>query len=241
MKMQFSINKKSIIILLSCILVVGVCVGAAVFVSRGRQYQIFTGSQSDTAIDGSSNTTPVASGNNGTTVMETKGISITVPSDMPKTLDPIRYIKQAYELKNLMAIDSFSEAKNLPVNPVVQYAFCYLYAGSGCLVDYKPTAMTYREATEQEIQEQIGLLFGSCPFDVKASDLYSAGKKRFEMWQPDYSCDVYATASLSITETGDYKIEASYFESASKADPKDSTVITVRQAEDGTFFLASMT
>lgn len=238
--MRFSINKKSIIILLSCILVVGVCVGVAVFVSGSRQYQMFTDSQSDTAIDGSSNTTPDSSGNSGTTVMETKGISITFPSDMPKTLDPIRYIKQAYELKNFMAIDSFSEAKNLPVNPAVQYAFCYLYAGSGCLVDYKPTTMTYREATEQEVQEQIGLLFGSCPFDIKASDLYSASKKRFEMWQPDYSCDVYATASLSIAETGDYKIEISYFESAAKAEATGSTVITVRQAEDGTFFLASM-
>ncbi len=238
--MKFVVNKKNIVIVLSCVLIVGICVGAAVFVASGRQYEMFTNTQSDqTASDTDANTAPGENGDEG--VVEAKGVSVTVPSDIPKELDPLRYVKQAYELKYLMAIDSFSKAEDLPVNPTVQYAFCYLYAGSGCLVDYKTSAMTYREASETEIRKQIELLFGSCPIDVTSSDLYSAGKKSFEMWQPNYSRDVYATASVRAADTGDYQIEATYFENSDKKQVKDTVVITVRKADNNTFILVSMT
>lgn len=238
--MKSFINKKSVLIILTCILIVGICVGMTVFVSGRRQYQTVTNSQAETQnSENLSDVTSILS--SGGNIVEKKPISVSAPSDVPKTLDPVRYIKQAYELKRFMAVESFSSAQELSANVAVQYAFCYLYAGSGCLVDYKPAAMTYREATEQEIQEQIVKLFGSCPYDIKTSDLYSAGKQCFEMWQPDYSCEVYADAAVRVITSGNYEIEISYYEDAEKTKAGGTAVITVSKAENGTFFLTSMT
>lgn len=58
------------------------------------------------------------------------------------------------------------------------------------------------------------------------------------MWQPDYSADVYASATLS--GTGDeYKLEAVYYNDESKKTIYDRAVITVKKGKVG-FYISSL-
>lgn len=241
MKIRDFLHMKNGLLALCCVLIVAVCAGLAVWFSAGRRYAEVIGSSPGGMLSPDSS---AAAGESGEEerhdILEKQGVSVTVQSDLPEGLDPVRFIKQAYELKYLLAAPSFSSAGDLPVSQAVQYAFCYLYANGGCLVDVKPAAMTYRQAAEQEIRDQISALFGSCPFDVKKSDLYVPGKQCFEMWQPNYSRDVYAAASFQAAEDGAYTIAVTYFEDAEKTKAAGEATVTVRRAGDGGFYLASM-
>lgn len=245
MKIRDFICRKNVGIGLACILVVALCVCVAVFFLSQRRYQTVEGPSAGTsnpsAASAASDGPSSPAGGTSNSALEEQGISVTLQTELPESLDPFRYIKQAYELKNLMAVASFASAADIPVNPAVQYAFCYLYVGDACLVDFETGAMTYRQATESEIREQIALLFGDCPFDIKGSDLYASGKQCFEMWQPDYSRSVYATSQLRAAQDGAYQLEISYFEDAEKTVATDTSVITLKPAENGGYYLASMT
>lgn len=241
-------NFRAVLAALACVVIVAVCIGVAVFASARRHYQTVENPQAETsdlpsAPGGQDSPTgsQVTTESAASALLEQEGIAVTPLAEIPEALDPYRYVKQAYELKNLMAVDPFASVGDLPVNPVVQYAFCYLYADSGCLVDVKPGTMTYRQATEQEIRDQISRLFGSCPHDVKTSELYASGKQCFEMWQPDYSRNVYATATVRAADGGAFVIESTYYEDASRTKAVDTAVVTVKQATGGAFYLASMT
>ncbi len=229
MKIRDFLHMKNGLLALCCVLIVAVCAGLAVWFSAGRRYAEVIGSSPGGMLSPDSS---AAAGESGEEerhdILEKQGVSVTVQSDLPEGLDPVRFIKQAYELKYLLAAPSFSSAGDLPVSQAVQYAFCYLYANGGCLVDVKPAAMTYRQAAEQEIR------------DVKKSDLYVPGKQCFEMWQPDYSRGVYAAASFQAAEDGAYTIAVTYFEDAEKTKAAGEATVTVRRAGDGGFYLASM-
>ena len=109
-----------------------------------------------------------------------------------------------------------------------------------CLVDYQPSAMTYRQASEDQIRDQIIALFGACPLDLKASNLYSSGNQYFEMWQPDYSRHIYATGTVSKTDEETYRIKVSYFKDADRSLVQDTAEIVVKETENGSFYIASM-
>lgn len=239
--LSFIHAKKNLLLALACVLLAAICVGAAVLYSSGRSYETVQGAskpqdaQTDHAASASAGGPRVVSD-----TYEQEGISVSLQGEIPESLDPSRFIKQAFELKHFLAVDSFVSAEEIPVGPAVQYAFCYLYAGDGCLLDYKPSAMTYRQASENEIREQIVLLFGACPFDIRESDLFAAGKGYFEMWQPDYSGTVYAEATLAAASGGGYELKASYFEDAAKTIAAGTAVMTIGQGDDGRFYLAAL-
>lgn len=239
--MKPGINRKSILIALACVLVVALCVCAALIFSSQRSYETVENSSAGETVSPSKSISAQKTDGSQSSALEKQGISITLQTELPEDFDPFRYIKQAYELKNLMAVQSFQSADDIPVNPVVQYAFCYLYTGGECLVDFETGTMTYREATESEIREQIARLFGDCPFDVKESNLYATGKQKFEMWQPNYSRPVYASAQFKSAESGTYQLEISYFEDEEKTRQTSTSVITVKPAKTGGYYLASMT
>ena len=241
MKIRHFINRKNVVTVLVCVLIVALCVCLAAFFSSRRHYLTVEGSSVGTSDSPAKLDSPSEQADGTKNVLEDRGISVTLLTKLPEGLDPFRYIKQAYELKHLMAVDSFASAADIPINPAVQYAFCYLYAGEGCLVDLKTGAMTYRQAGESEVNEQITELFGDCPFNIKESELYASGKQCFEMWQPDYSRSVFATSQVRAAKAGAYQIAISFFEDAAKAEAVDTTVITVRPAESGDYYLASMT
>ncbi len=235
--MRNIVSKKNIGIAVACVLAVALCIGLAVYFTQGRGYQTVEGAQTqeheplagaDRAESGSAQ--PV----------QEEGIAVSLQTDIPAGMEPLRYVKQGYELQHFMAIDSFSSVEELPVSVAVQYAFCYLYAGTGCLVDLAPAAMTYRQATVEQIRAQVTRLFGSCPQNVEESDLYVPGAGYFEMWQPDYSAEVYAAATLRDAGGGAYTLEVQYYSDAGKTQAAGSTVLTLRQGDSG-YYLAAMT
>ncbi len=240
MKISERVLKNGLIVL-AIIGVVSVCIITAVVISMNRGYQIVEapkeiGDEKEGLSEGT-----IKEESNSDDVEEIPSVSETEQIDVPEGLDLSRFVKQAYELKNLLAVKSFSSVEDLSVNQVVQYAFCYLYSEGKCLVDYKPSSMLYRQATEDEIKEQIVILFGSCPFEVTESDLYAPGKQYFEMWQPDYSSSVFSSVTLHKESEESFRIEISYFEDAAKTKNTDVITVTVKKGENNGFYLASMT
>lgn len=233
-------SKKNIIIVAVCFFSVAVCVGAAVMLSGNRDYdEVVVSGQTSQESESSGNSE--ATGSQSEPALENQPeIEVAAPEQIPSELDIIRFVKQGYELKNMLAAESFSSVSELTVNQAVQYAFCYLYAGNGCLLDYKPEGTVYRQATEAQIRESIISLFGSCPFDVTESQLYSSGNSCFEMWQPDYSEVIYASAEVQETENDTYRIDTNYFEDGQKNVNAGSAVITVKKSENGGFYIASL-
>lgn len=237
MKIDRWLNRKNIVVALVIVLVVAGCVGIVIWVSARTPYQIVDVSETDSSDDGQEGkeiglTEEANAGD--------ENVVITAQENVPQGLDPVKYVKQAYELKNFMAIESFDSAEDLPVGPTVQYAFCYLYSSGNCLVDYKPAAMTYRQASESQIREQIVTLFGSCPMELESSNLYSSGNRYFEMWQPDYSRNIYAAGTLKKTDDQTYQIEVTYFEDEQKVRASGTANVWVKAKDDGSFYLAAM-
>ena len=231
----------NIIILAVCAAAVIAAAATAVYFSSGRDYETVSGkveidSSEDSGTEAHSGSGTLSQTENGTFVSE--GISVTAETDLPEGLDPFRYIKQGYELKNFAAIDSFSSTSELPVNPAVQYAFCYLYADGGCLTDLETGSMTYRKAGADEIQRQLEELFGSFTQDIKQSYLYVSGGGYFEMWQPDYSAKVYASAHLSGTDS-EITLQITYFEDSEKKNAAGTAEITVKKGKSG-YYIASL-
>lgn len=234
MNIHNSRAKMNIIILAVCAVAV-IAAAAAVYFSSGRDYETVSGKVERGSSEDSSEESSAAK--DGSLV--SGGITVAAGTDIPEGFDPFRYIKQGYELKNFAAVDSFSSASELPVNPAVQYAFCYLYAGEGCLTDLKTGPMTYRKAGADEIQRQLEELFGSFEQDIKQSNLYVSGGGYFEMWQPDYSAQVYASAHLSGTDS-EITLQITYFEDAEKENAAGAAEITVKKGKKG-YYIASLT
>ena len=230
----------NIIILAVCAFAVAAA-AAAVYFSSGRDYEtvsgkIEMGSSEDGAAEPAKGGSESFASEDGTLV--SGGITVASGTDMPEDFDPFRYIKQGYELKNFAAVDSFSSSSELPVNPAVQYAFCYLYAGEGCLTDLKTGPMTYRKAGADEIQRQLEELFGSFEQDIKQCNLYVSGGGYFEMWQPDYSAQVYASASI-LTDRSGIVLKVTYFEDTEKENAAGTAEITVKKGKNG-YYIASL-
>ena len=233
--------KMNIIILAVCAVAV-IAAAAAVYFSSGRDYETVSGkvemgSSEDGAAEPAKGGSESFASKDGSLV--SGGITVAAGTDIPEGFDPFRYIKQGYELKNFAAVDSFSSASELPVNPAVQYAFCYLYADGGCLTDLKTGPMTYRKAGADEIQRQLEELFGSFEQDIKQSNLYVSDGGYFEMWQPDYSAQVYASARI-LTDRSGIVLKVTYFEDAEKENAAGTAEITVKKGKKG-YYIASLT
>ena len=107
---------------------------------------------------------------------------------------------RAYELAYMMAQPKFASAADIPIDALVQYAFCHVYFKN--LNEMNNKAMQYRDATEAQIKEQLKNYFGSDDFKVKDSVLYNSGKEVFEMWIPEYGCNIYYTVD-AVNVSGD--------------------------------------
>lgn len=236
MKKREWMNWKNMMIVLIIVFIVAASVGTVIFMSARRQYQIVNAPSFDTEDSIQKHDDLDLT---GADKIE-EGIVVSLSDEVPEGFDAIKFVKQGYELKTFMAIESFDSASDLPVGPTVQYAFCYLFSGDRCLVDYQPSAMTYRQASEDQIRDQIIALFGACPLDLKASNLYSSGNQYFEMWQPDYSRHIYATGTVSKTGEETYRIKVSYFKDADRSLVQDTAEIVVKETENGSFYIASM-
>ena len=239
--MGHNFNRRNIIIVVVCFLAVVICAGTAVVLSGSRNYDEAPVSGQEELQTSVAAEEPEASDSQEHISQENHlKIEISASEQIPEELDAVRFVKQGYELKNMLAAKPFASVSELTVNQVVQYAFCYLYVDDGCLLDYKPKDTAYRQATVEQIRECIVLLFGSCPFDITESQLYSSGNNCFEMWQPDYSGEIYAAAEVQRAGDDTYRIKAEYFEDEQKTVWCDTAAITVKKGEGGGFYIVSL-
>lgn len=112
----------------------------------------------------------------------------------PVTVDGVEvevtdFALRSYELAYMIAQSKFSSVSDIPIDPLVQFAFAHVYFEN--LNEMNNKAMQYRDAKEDQIKEQLVNYFGRDDFNVKESVLYNAGKDIFEMWIPEYGCNIY--------------------------------------------------
>lgn len=112
----------------------------------------------------------------------------------PVTVDGVEvevtdFALRSYELAYMIAQPNFASVDDIPIDPLVQFAFAHVYFEN--LNEMNNKAMQYRDADESQIKEQLKLYFGRDDFKVKESVLYNSGKDIFEMWIPEYGCNIY--------------------------------------------------
>ena len=228
--MKKNIVKISIIIVI-CMLCVALCVFLVNCFLLNRDYDkdVISSADTDSEDDGEINAELDSA---------VRRITLNIGDNVPAELDAERFVKQVYELKYRLAVNSFEKPEDISVSALVQYAFCYIYAGDKCICELKPGSMLYREATVAQVTEKITELFGSCPVDVTKSDLYISGKDIFQMWQPNYYADIYAAATVRALSENEFEIISTYYEDASKDSVKATLTATVKQSKSGSFYLA---
>ena len=96
---------------------------------------------------------------------------------------------RSYELAYMIAQRNFKSVDQIQIDPLVQFAFAHVFFRD--LNEMNNKAMQYRETKEAQIKEQLMIYFGRDDFDVKKSVLYNPGKQIFEMWIPEYGCNIY--------------------------------------------------
>ncbi len=133
---------------------------------------------------------------------------------------------RAYELAYMMAQPKFASAKDIPIDALVQFAFSHVYFEN--LNEMNNKAMQYRDATEEQIKEQLTILFGSDDFEVKDSVLYNKGKKRFEMWIPEYGCNIYYTVDAVDTGADNAEIITTFYNEFERETLLGRTTINVK-------------
>lgn len=146
-----------------------------------------------------------------------------------------RLAKRVYELSYYFGVQSFTSAEEISPSALAQYAFCHLFAES--LVDESPgDQLVYRQAVESSILDEIHRQFVIVDFDAKKSDLYNSEKHIFEMWQPDYSAEVYYDASVEALADDRYRMTVTFFTNEAKTiAEKEFTVVFQKQQEQYLF------
>ena len=152
----------------------------------------------------------------------------TDPSSLPAYLDPDALAIRSYELRYLLAQEKFDSPDEISVNALVQYAFCHIYYEN--LTDMPRSGNRLRQASADEIKQEILKYFGAVSTDITKADLYNSGKQYFEMWEPLYGRDIFYTVSASRDGTDRYKIQTVFYTDASKQDSFGKTVLTVEDA-----------
>lgn len=112
----------------------------------------------------------------------------------PVTVDGVEvevtdFALRSYELAYMIAQPNFASVDDIPIDPLVQFAFAHVYFEN--LNEMNNKAMQYRDADESQIKEQLMRYFGRDDFKIKDSVLYNSGKEIFEMWIPEYGCNIY--------------------------------------------------
>ena len=96
---------------------------------------------------------------------------------------------RAYELAYMLAQKNFTSPDKINIDALTQFALAHVHFQN--LNEMNNKAMQYRYANENQIKEQLKTLFGSDSFKVTDSVLYNPAKKIFEMWLPEYGCNIY--------------------------------------------------
>lgn len=171
--------------------------------------------------------------------MEEKTSAASSVNNADKVVDSEYFANRSYELRFLLAVDSFDKPDDISINALVQFAFCRIYYDN--LIYMPRSGVKTREATAEQIKTQIQKDFGKVNVDVTKSDLYNQSKKKFEMWEPLYGSEIYFDTKSEEIGKNEYTVTSTFYDDEAKSNVKGTTVMTVSVGSDGKQYIQKMT
>lgn len=150
------------------------------------------------------------------------------PADIPAYIDRDALANRSYELRFLLAQERFSSPEQMPVNALVQFAFCHIYYQNLC--EMPATGMKLREATKEMIDDQIEKYFGELKTDITQSDLFHKATGKFQMWEPTYGTELFYDSKLVAAADHLYVCTTTFYTDSKKQDVLGKTVLTVEDS-----------
>lgn len=144
---------------------------------------------------------------------------------------------RSYELAYLIAQPNFTSPGNIPIDPLVQFAFVHIYYKN--LNEMSNKSLLYRDAKESQIKEQLKKYFGQDDFDIKKSALYNKGKNIFEMWIPEYGCNIYYKVDAVNVDKNKAEIITTFYNELKRQTLFGRTTINV-EVRDGKPVITSL-
>ena len=169
---------------------------------------------------------------------ETTETTTGVDQPIPDAIDADALAHRSYELRYLLAQESFDTPDDISVSALVQFAFCHIYYEN--LTDMPRSGSRLREAKPEDIQMQILKYFGSVSADITKADLYNAGRQQFEMWEPHYGADIYYDTAVNRAGDDTYRVVTTFYTDEAKTEKLGKTVLTVEDAS-GQIVIRKMT
>ena len=160
----------------------------------------------------------------------------------PVTVDGVEvnvsdFALRSYELAYMLARPNFASVDDIPIGALVQFAFSHIYFKNLNEMDNK--AMQYRDAKESQIKEQLTRYFGRDDFKVKDSVLYNSGRDIFEMWIPEYGCNIYYRVDAVNVDKDKAEIITTFYNELKRETMLGRTTI-VAAIKDGKPVIASL-
>lgn len=137
----------------------------------------------------------------------------------------------------MLARPNFASVDDIPIDALVQFAFPHIYFKNLNEMDNK--AMQYRDAKESQIKEQLTRYFGRDDFKVKDSVLYNSGRDIFEMWIPEYGCNIYYRVDAVNVDKDKAEIITTFYNELKRETMLGRTTI-VAAIKDGKPVIASL-
>lgn len=147
---------------------------------------------------------------------------------IPEYINADDFAHRSYELRYLLAQERFNSPDDIPANALVQYSFCHLYYTN--LTDMPRSGSQYRQASVDEIKQEIRKQFGEVNVDITNADLYNSGRKCFEMWEPLYGTDIFYKVTLRRAGENTYQARTTFYSDSSQKEIIGKTVLTVEDA-----------
>ncbi|MDE6659268.1 MAG: hypothetical protein K2K01_04050 [Eubacterium sp.] len=158
--------------------------------------------------------------------------------EIPEYIDADALANRSYELRYLLAQNSFNSPSEISVSALVQYAFCHMFYEN--LVDMPTEGIQLRIATADPIKQIITENFGELDIDLTKADLYNIAKKKFEMWEPLYGTEIFYDVKVVRSDDDTYKARTTFYTDDSKSEVLGKTVLTVKDT-DGKITIQKLT
>lgn len=145
-------------------------------------------------------------------------------------VDVSEFAIRSYELCFMLAQGNFDSPYDLSVDALAQYAFCRLFFDK--LYEMPASGVLYREATLDQLKPKVEELFGVSDIDLTRSNLYTPGRGKFEMWQPNYGTNIYYHVDTANLSGSQLVIATTFYNEKTKSTLKGKTTVTV-EIKDG--------
>lgn len=220
-KSNINNKTKNIILVICCVLVVAIILSIVAFSKRENNYETVK----TTTTEKITKTVRIST----TQADNTGDIAIINPDNvkLPKNLDVEYFAKIAYEMKSIFVFEPFKKISKISQNKIVQFAFSHKFYKA--LTDMpKSSKMVYRTASKKDIKKQLLKFFGSDKVDITKSDLYNSRDNKFEMWQLNYTANLYMNCYVTKKGNG-FELKCDIFNEKGKTTLKSTATLLLEK------------